>query len=57
MAVNFPIDQWNQGFKIMILKCIQHITKRNMLLLKDSLEPKEQNLQIHDFNIKKCVCW
>ena len=57
MAVNFPIDQWNQGFKIMILKCILHKTKRNMLLLKDSLEPKEQNLQIHDFIIKKCVCW
>ena len=57
MAVNFPIDQWNQGFKIMILKCILHKTKRNMSLLKDSLEPKEQNLQIHDFNIRKCVCW
>ena len=54
MAVSFPIDQWNHGYKIMILKCIQHIPKRNMLLLKDSLELKEQNLQIHDFSIKKC---
>ena len=27
--------------------------KGNLLLLKDLLEPKEQNLQIHDYGIKK----
>ena len=26
------------GYKIMVLKCIQHIMKENLLLLKDSLE-------------------
>ena len=29
----------NHGCKIIILKFIQHITKKNLLLLKDSLKP------------------
>ena len=36
----------NLGCKIIIQKCIQHIMKENLLSL---------SLQIHDFNIKKCV--
>ena len=31
--------------------------KENLLLLKDLLELKEQNLQIYDFSIKKRVYW
>ena len=37
-AVNFTIDQWNQGFKQIMWKCIQYITKENLLLLKDLLD-------------------
>ena len=33
---NGPI---NQGYKAMTWKCNQHIMKKNLLLLKDSLEP------------------
>ena len=37
--VNFTTDQGNR-FCIMIMqKCIQHIMKENLLLLKDLLEP------------------
>ena len=54
-AMNFIIEQRNQFWKIMIQKCIQHIIKENMLLLKDSLEPQKINLQIDDFNVKKCL--
>ena len=35
-AVNFTIDQWNLGYKIIIQKCIQH--KENLFLLKDLLK-------------------
>ena len=34
-AANFTIDQWNHGCRIIIMKSIQHITKVNLLLLKD----------------------
>ena len=37
-VVSSTIDQWNNGCKIMIKKCIQHIMKENLLLLKDWLE-------------------
>ena len=40
-AVNFTIDQQNYACKIMIQKCNQHIMKKNLLLLKDLLEPKK----------------
>ena len=38
-VVNFALDQWLHGSRIMIEEHIQHITKRNVLLLKDLLEP------------------
>ena len=34
-AMNVTIDQWNNFCRIMIWKCIQHIMKENLLLLKD----------------------
>ena len=37
--VNLIIDQWNHGYKIIIWKCLQYITKENLLSLKDLLEP------------------
>ena len=37
-VVNFTIDQWDHGFKIMVLKCIHHIMNKNLLLLEDLLE-------------------
>ena len=37
-GVNFTIDQWNHGWKIMIYKFIQQTIKENPLLLKDLLE-------------------
>ena len=37
-AANFTIDQQNQGCNIMIYKCIQHIMKETLLLMKDLLE-------------------
>ena len=37
--VNFTVDQRNHGFRIMIQKCIQHIVKEILLLLKDLLKP------------------
>ena len=40
-GLNFTINQWNRGCKIMIKKCIQHVMKGNLLLLRDLLE---QNL-------------
>ena len=39
MAVNFTIDQWNKGYKIMKQKFIQQTMTENLLLLKDLLEP------------------
>ena len=36
--MNFTIDQWNHGYKIMIQKCIQFLIKENFLLFKDLLE-------------------
>ena len=39
-AVNFIIDQWNQFCRIIIWKCVQRIMKKNIVLLKDSLEPQ-----------------
>ena len=53
-VANFTIDQLNLGYKIIIQKRIQHITKGNLLLLKDLLNLKKQNLQMRDFNIEKC---
>ena len=50
-TLNFTMLLLKNGCKIMILLCIQHIMKENLLLLKDLFI----NLQIHDFNIKKCV--
>ena len=38
-VANFIIDQLNHGQNKMQQKCIQHIMKENLLLLKDSLEP------------------
>ena len=38
-AVSFITDQLNHDYKIMIEKCFQHISNRNLLLLKDLLEP------------------
>ena len=37
--VNFTTGQLNNLFRIMIQKCIQRLMKKNLLLLKDSLEP------------------
>ena len=37
-ALNFTTLLLKNGCKTMILLCIQHITKENLLLLKDSLE-------------------
>ena len=39
MAVNFTTAILKNGQKIMTLRCIQHIIKENLLLLKDLLEP------------------
>ena len=36
--VNFTIDQWKHGQKKKPKKCIQHIMKKDLLLLKDLLE-------------------
>ena len=36
--VNFTITILKNGYEIIIFKCIQHIMKENLLLLKDSLE-------------------
>ena len=38
-AMSFIIDQSNDSQKKMVLKCIQHIMKENLLLLKDSFGP------------------
>ena len=38
-ADNFIIDQRNYGCRIILEKCIQHLRKESMLLLKDLLEP------------------
>ena len=35
--VQFAIDQWNHGYKVMIKKFIPDIMKENLLLLKDLL--------------------
>ena len=37
-AASFIIDQLNQGWKRKKQTCIQYITKKNLLLLKDLLE-------------------
>ena len=37
-ALNFIMLLLKNGCEIMILLCIQHITKENLLLLKDLLE-------------------
>ena len=42
------IVQWNQGSKLIIWKCIEHTTKKNMLLLKDLLEPVSKNVYIDE---------
>ena len=39
MAVNFTAILLKNAYKKMILLCIQHITKENLLLRKDLLEP------------------
>ena len=36
--VNFIITILKNGYEIITLKCIQHIIKENLLLLKDLLE-------------------
>ena len=36
--VNFTIVLLKNGYKIMVLKCIQYITQENLLLLKDLSE-------------------
>ena len=51
-AVNFITILFKNGYKTMILLCIQHIMKENLLLLKDL---QIQDIQIHNFNIKKYV--
>ena len=49
-------NKWNHGYKIIIIqKFILQIMKENLLLLKDFI--RTLNLQIHDFNIKKCFYW
>ena len=42
------IVQWNHGSKLIIWKCIQHVVKKNMLLLKDLLEPVSKNVYIDE---------
>ena len=37
--VNFRRDQRNHSYKAKTWKCIQHIAKENLFLLKDFLEP------------------
>ena len=37
-VANFTLGLLKKGWKIIILKCIQHITKENLLLLKDLSE-------------------
>ena len=36
--MSFTIDQWSRDSMTIVLKCIQHTTKENMLLLKDLSE-------------------
>ena len=36
--MSFTIDQWSRDSMAIVLKCIQHTTKENMLLLKDLSE-------------------
>ena len=38
-GLNITTDQLNHGCRIIIQKCIQDITKGNLLLLKNLLEP------------------
>ena len=54
-AVNFIIDWWSLGFKIIIYKYIQLIMKGSLLQLKNLLKP--YNFQIYDFSTKKCSYW
>ena len=37
--VSFITTRLKNGYKTIILLCIQHIMKENLLLLKDLLEP------------------
>ena len=37
--VDFTTDQQNHGYQTMILLCIQHIIKKNLLLLEDLVKP------------------
>ena len=39
MAANILIDQLNYFWRIIIKKCIQHIMKENLFLLKKLLQP------------------
>ena len=53
---NFTIDWWNHQCKIMIWKYFQHITKENLLLLKDLLEPERTKYAFIPLQYKKlCV--
>ena len=35
---NFTIDQWNHGYRVIIQRCIQHIMKEHLLLVKEWLK-------------------
>ena len=53
---NFTKDLWNHQCKIMIWKYFQHITKENLLLLKDLLEPERTKYAFIPLQYKKlCV--
>ena len=51
--MNFTIDQWNHGYKTMVL-C--NGIKEN-LLLQIYYNNKKQNWQVYDRNIKKWAYW
>ena len=44
-VVNFTINQYNHGFKIMLQKYIQHIVKKNLLLLKKFIGTLKNKIQ------------
>ena len=50
-TVKFTIDQLNFGYRIIIQRCIQHIMKENLLLLKDLLELLKDLLKPKSTNI------
>ena len=58
--MNYTIDQWkfdNIERKIILQKCIQHIMKENLLLLKDFVETKIIKFTNRRLHCQKWVDW